>query len=247
MRNEFSLEAYSALLSALRERGYRDVEFQDAEPSSPHLVLRHDVDMTIESAVRIAEVEAGLGMRSAFFVLLRSELYNPLSGHGEHGIRRILELGHRLGLHFDASLYPGRDEGDLDRLCAAECAQLESWFGISVRMVSFHRPAPAFLGLERDIGGRGHTYQPRYFRDIAYCSDSRGGWHHGHPLEKVKAAGGRALQLLTHPVWWDSEGLETPVQRLNRLAVERHDRYRSELARNCQPYAEALKNPTTDG
>lgn len=63
MKDEFSLEAYSALLSALCERGYRDVEFPDAEPSSPHLVLRHDVDMTIESAVRMAEVEAGLNMR----------------------------------------------------------------------------------------------------------------------------------------------------------------------------------------
>lgn len=246
MRDEFSLEAYSALLSALRERGYRDVEFPDAEPSSPHLVLRHDVDMTIESAVRMAEVEAGLGMRSAFFVLLRSELYNPLSGHGERGIRRILELGHRLGLHFDASLYPGLDEGDLDRLCAAECSQLESWFGISVRMVSFHRPAPAFLGLERDIGGRGHTYQPCYFRDIAYCSDSRGGWHHGHPLEKAGTAG-RALQLLTHPVWWDSSGREAPAERLDRLAVERHDFFRSELARNCQPYAAALKDKFNKG
>ncbi len=240
MRGEFSLKSYSALLSTLRERGYRDVEFPDADPSSPHLVLRHDVDMTLDSAVRMAEVEAGLGMRSEFFVLLRSEIYNPLSERGERGIRRILELGHRLGLHFDASLYTGRDEDDLDRLCAAECAQLESWFGVAVRMVSFHRPAPAFLGLERDIGGRGHTYQPRYFKDIAYCSDSRGGWHHGHPLEKVVTSG-RALQLLTHPVWWDSRGRETPAERLDRLATERHDFFRNELARNCQPYAEALR------
>lgn len=247
MSAEFSLAAYSALLLALRERGYRDVEFKDADPSAPHLVLRHDVDMTLDSAARMAEVEAEIGMRADYFVLLRSDLYNPLSPFGEGFIRRILGLGHRIGLHFDASLYPELDQAGLDRMCAAECALLESWFGISVRMVSFHRPAPAFLGLEREIGGRGHTYQPRYFSEIVYCSDSRGGWHHGHPLEKVQAASGRALQLLTHPVWWDSEGRETPVQRLDRLAAERHDRYRSELARNCQPYAEALKNLSTNG
>jgi hypothetical protein len=246
VRDEFSLESYAALLSELRARGYRDVEFTDADPASPHLVLRHDVDMTLDSAVRMAEVEAGLGMQSEYFVLLRSGLYNPFSESGELGIRRILELGHRLGLHFDASLYPGRDQGDLDRLCVAECAQLESWFGISVRMVSFHRPAPAFLGLDRDIGGRGHTYQPRYFKDIAYCSDSRGGWHHGHPLDMVGKAG-RALQLLTHPVWWDSRGRETPAERLDRLAAERHDFFRNELARNCQPYAKALKDKFTNG
>jgi hypothetical protein len=244
---EFSLDAYAALLRTLRELGYRDVEFQDADPASPHLILRHDVDMAVDSAVRMAEVEADMGMRADYFVLLRSDLYNPLSEHGERGMRRILELGHRIGLHFDASLYPGRDADGLDRLCAAECAQLESWFGISIGMVSFHRPAPAFLGLERNVGERGHTYQPRYFKDIAYCSDSRGGWHHGHPLEKVRAADRRALQLLTHPVWWDSKGGETPAERLDRLAAERHDRYRSELARNCQPYAEAMKTKFING
>lgn len=247
MRDEFSLEAYAGLLSALRELGYRDVEFPEANPETAHVIVRHDVDMTLDSAVRVAKIEAELGVRADYFVLLRSELYNPFSAQGERDLRRIVELGHRIGLHFDASLYPEADPDGLDRHCAAECTLLESWLGIPVRMVSFHRPAPVFLGMERDIGGRGHTYQPRYFKQIAYCSDSRGGWHHGHPLDLVGAIGGRALQLLTHPVWWDSEGRETPVQRLNRLAAERHDRYRSELARNCQPYAEALKNLSTNG
>lgn len=247
MSMEFSLTAYSALLLALRERGYRDVRFEDADPAAGHLVLRHDVDMTLDSAVRMAEVEAGIAMRADYFVLLRSDLYNPFSLSGERSVRRILELGHRIGLHFDASLYPGLDQAGLDRMCAAECALLESWFGISVRMISFHRPASAFLGLASEIGGRGHTYQPRYFSEMIYCSDSRGGWHHGHPIEKAQAANGRALQLLTHPVWWDSAGWESPAQRLDRLAAEQHAGYRGELARNCQPYAEALKTPSING
>lgn len=247
MSNEFSLAAYSSLLLALRERGYQDVQYEDADPACAHLILRHDVDMTLDSAARMAEIEAGIGMRADYFVLLRSDLYNPLSPYAERAMRRILELGHRIGLHFDASLYPELDQSGLDRVCAAECALLESWFRISVRMVSFHRPVPAFLGLESEIGGRGHTYQPRYFSEIVYCSDSRGGWHHGHPLDKARAANCRALQLLTHPVWWDSEGRESPVQRLDRLAAERQDTFRRELARNCQPYAQALKTQFVKG
>ena len=247
MDADFSLAAYSELLLALRARGYQDVRFDDVDPCASHLVLRHDVDMTLDSAARMAEVEAEIGMCADYFVLLRSDLYNPLSPFGEGFIRRILGLGHRIGLHFDPSIYPELDQAGLDSVCAAECALLESWFGIAVRMVSFHRPASAFLNLEREIGGRNHTYQPRYFSEIVYCSDSRGGWHHGHPFEKVQAASGRALQLLTHPVWWGREGRETPVQRLDRLAADRHDRYRRELARNCQPYAEALKNLSTNG
>jgi len=240
VNREFTLDAYARLLLALRDLGYEDVEFPEAVPARRHLVVRHDIDMTIDSAVRMAEVESELGIGADYFVLLRSDLYNPMSADSESGIKRIIALGHRIGLHFDASLYPGQDMEGLDRICAAECALLESWFGIAVRMVSFHRPAPGFLGLDKDIGGRGHTYQPRYFKALAYCSDSRGGWHHGHPLGLVGSGDPRALQLLTHPVWWDSKGRESPAERLDRLATDRHDSYRRELARNCQPYAEAL-------
>lgn len=239
MSHEFSLASYGALLQALLGLGYRNVSFPEAKPADRHLVVRHDVDMTIDSAARMAEVEAGLGIRADYFVLLRSDLYNPFSASGERGLRRLIGLGHRIGLHFDASIYPDGEAETLDRYCDAECALLESWLGIEVGMVSFHRPAKAYLGMERDIGGRGHTYQPRYFKDLAYCSDSRGGWHYGHPLELVRSDQ-RSLQLLTHPVWWDAQGRENPAERLDRLAADRHDNYRGELARNCEPYAAAL-------
>jgi hypothetical protein len=75
---------------------------------------------------------------------------------------------------------------------------------------------------------------------MAYCSDSRGGWHYGHPLELDAVKQGRALQLMTHPIWWDAPGGESPAERIERFADARDDSFRRELARNCQPYAEAL-------
>ena len=61
-----------------------------------------------------------------------------------------------------------------------------------VTMVSFHRPAPELLGHAAPLGGRAHAYQPRFFSDMGYCSDSRGRWGHGHPLEHPAVAEGRA-------------------------------------------------------
>ena len=48
-------------------------------------------------------------------------------------------------------------------------------------------------------------------------------------------AAGRALQLLTHPIWWPPA--RQPVQeRLDRFAAERYRLLRQELGRNCVAY-----------
>ena len=59
-----------------------------------------------------------------------------------------------------------------------------------------------------------HTYEPKFVKDIGYCSDSRGGWHHGHPLSHSSVKEGKALQLLTHPIWWITKG-KSAEKKLN--------------------------------
>jgi hypothetical protein len=239
MRGELSLDGYARLVGGLLARGYQVRGYADAEPGARHLILRHDVDMSIEHAVRLAEREVELGVRATYFALMRSELYNPFSGRGRAGLARLLALGHAVGLHFDASLYPpGR--AALETACAEECAWLEGCLSRAVEVVSFHRPARSLLDSAGAIAGRLHAYQPRYFRDMGYCSDSRGAFHHGHPFDHPAVAEGRALQLLTHPIWWVAQPGESPVDKLDRLAAERHDAYRRELAANCEPYRAAL-------
>ena len=77
--------------------------------------------------------------------------------------------------------------------------------------------------------------------------DSRGGWFHGHPLEHEAVRERRALQLLTHPIWWVARPGEGAVERLDRLAREQHQRYREELAAHCEPYREALRGDAAPG
>ena len=239
MREGFSLEGYRELVQALLARGYEVRGYADAEPDRRHLILRHDIDMSIEVALELAEVERELGVSAWYFTLLRSELYNPFSARGRAGLRRLVELGHHVGLHFDAALHPEGREA-LEAACAEECGLLERCLGRPVEMVSLHRPAKLLLGREERLAGRLHAYQPRFFSEMGYCSDSRGGWHHGHPLEHPAVAEGRALQLLTHPIWWVARAGESVVERLDRLAAESHEAYRRELAAHCEPYREAL-------
>ncbi len=104
MAQDFTLDGYAALLRAFFDRGYAAVGYADADPAARHLILRHDLDMSIQAAVRVAEVEASLGVAGHYFVLLRTEMYNPWSEANRSDLRRIADLGHEVGLHLDASL-----------------------------------------------------------------------------------------------------------------------------------------------
>lgn len=234
----FSEQGYRDLLRAFRERGYAAVSYDAAEPAARHLILRHDLDMSLTAAEPIAALEAEAGVKAHYFVLLRTEMYNPFSAAGRSSLERLRAFGHEIGLHLDASLY-GNDMGALEAAAAWECRALEDAAGAPVRFVSFHRPAAALLGHARTVAGRRHTYEPRFFNEMGYCSDSRGGWHHGAPLDHAAVAQGRALQLLTHPIWWSRSIAGDPVATLDKFRTERDRVLARALSANCDPYRAA--------
>ena len=75
MTPEFSLPRYGDLLAAAKEGGYRFAGF-DEPPAAGALILRHDVDLSLEAALALAEVEAKAGAWSTWFLMTRSVFYN---------------------------------------------------------------------------------------------------------------------------------------------------------------------------
>lgn len=234
---DFTLDGYRALLDSFDEHGYRVRGFVDMDPHRAHLILRHDLDMSVQAARPIAEIEANRGLCAHYFVLMRTEMYNPWSKRSRADLLALADLGHRIGLHFDAALYPDSFVS-LDEACRLECDALEQLLGQTVEMVSLHRPAKALLGLDKALGGRPHVYQPRWFEHIGYCSDSRGAWVHGHPLRHAAVDAGRALQLLTHPIWWTGAA-RPPVDKLTMFVDSRTRLLRDELAAHCSVFDRA--------
>ncbi|HEY7609102.1 MAG TPA: hypothetical protein VIF14_07710 [Alphaproteobacteria bacterium] len=226
---QFTPDGYVALVQRLRARGYALRGFAASDPAAPHLILRHDVDMSLERAAEMAALEARHGISATYFVLVRSEFYNPAAAASGAALRQILAGGHRIGLHFDAALHPPSAQ---DEAAAAECALLEALVGTPVEAISFHRPPAADVGGAERIGGRLNAYAARFTRDMGYCSDSRGAWHHGPPLAHPAVAARRALHLLTHPIWW--MGAEAaPAERLRSFLERRFAHLDAELARHC--------------
>src|SRR5439155_2531726 len=94
----FDLAHYGELLDAARSGGYRFAVF-DRDPAPRDLLLRHDVDLSLNAAVRLAELEAEAGARATYFLMTESVFYNLDSEEGREAVERLRALGHRVALH----------------------------------------------------------------------------------------------------------------------------------------------------
>lgn len=163
----------------------------------PYLVLRHDIDVSLESALKMAEIEHDTGVRSTYFVLLSSNHYNSFEGRNARMIRQISEFGHEIGLHYDVSQYRCYTE-DMVQALKTETQALESLTGKNVRSISSHAPmGPAsFLSISSCV----NADDPR-LRDI-YIHDSRKLWTI-KSLSVLLNNPPRRVLLLVHPYhWW---------------------------------------------
>src|SRR5262245_66432769 len=94
----FDLAHYVELLDAAKAGDYR-FAFFDREPDARDLLLRHDVDMSLEDALAMAELEAERGVAATYFLMTQSDFYNLDTRRGAAAIERLRALGHRVGLH----------------------------------------------------------------------------------------------------------------------------------------------------
>jgi hypothetical protein len=207
----FDLTHYRELLEAARAGGYR-FAFFEGEPEEGDLILRHDVDLSLAAALRLAQLEAENGARATYFLMTGSVFYNLSSPEGEQALRRLRELGHRVGLH---AVYP---RVDLD-------ARFDP-------VLAWHNPDPDYMSAP--VEGAINVMEPPWFDPETYRSDSNQRWRAGCPHGELRAAAFPWLQLLTHPEIWVYPGErmgetmramleEEKERRLDQLAADRID------------------------
>jgi hypothetical protein len=236
----FPAGEYEAIIEALLGQGYVYVSLADVNPQMRHMFLRHDIDLCPERALEIATREAALGVSATYYFLVSTSLYSIASAETRRILQRIIELGHDIGLHFDAEQYAGESD-QLDMFAERECQLLELCTERPVLSISFHRPAAAFLNRPALIAGRRHCYEPAFFSEIGYISDSNGSWSHGHPLDHPAVAAGTAIQLLTHPIWWCNAVAMSTVDTMSQLFADRRSALQAALAGTVTAYRKALE------
>ena len=211
MTCRFDLAHYRELLEAAKAGGYHFAGF-DEQPQAGALLLRHDVDLSLHAAVRMAEVEVEAGAWSTWFLMTRSVFYNLDSSEGEHAVARLRELGGRIAHH---AVWP---RVDLDE-------RFEP-------VVAWHNPDPEYMSTP--VEGATSVMMSPWFDPDHYRSDSNQNWRHGCPHDGLERGEFEWLQLLIHPEIWvyDGQSMAETMQsfldadrtaRLEHLRADRID------------------------
>ena len=212
----FSFDDYRLLLRALKGRGagfHRVSDLPGLRDAANFVCLRHDVDCHLLGTGDMAALEAEEGVPSTYYVLMTAH-YNPRSKACRPALRRLVELGHEVGLHYDLSTYPVEPEAAAVHL-RNEAAALADAAGAPVRTISCHYPHKSLPDSFKSSDEFVHCHDPRYTQDVLYVSDSSRGWRDDNVIQWMNRAPAfpqRGLQFLTHPEVWYAGHLRDRIQ-----------------------------------
>lgn len=197
----FTLDHYRELLVAAQEGGYRWSNFAE-EPRPGDLILRHDVDLSLDAAIEMAELEASMGAHATYFLMTQSVFYNLGSSEGRRALNRLRELEHAVGLH---AVWPN--------------VELDDRFD---PVIAWHNPDPDYM--TEAVDGVVNVMQPPFFDPGHYRSDSNQQWRYGCPHDQLRGGEFEWLQLLTHPEIWVYPGKTMGETMAAMLDAERDKR-----------------------
>jgi hypothetical protein len=203
MNNNFSPLGYLSLIEEIKGHGYKYIAMSDAFKFNERtIILRHDVDFSLEYALQMAHIEYRAGVCSTYFVMLTSEYYNLFDPLNRKILSEISAMGHEIGLHWDSKFLPPDTEVHAD-FFRAQILMLSSITGKKVRSASQHIPSdtPSF---DIDPFIEINAYSKNINNIFRYVSDSSMVWREHTPLDLIKS--GECIQFLSHPIWWMSVG-----------------------------------------
>ncbi len=237
--NGFGTEHYREILRSINA-SHQTLSFKDAHALGRDILkidrfvlMRHDVEFSVQAALRMAEIDHAEDIRSTFFFLQTSD-YNPFEEEEAVRIRAILDMGHDLGLHYDAGMIE-RFGADLVKIVKCQIALFEGFFDTKIYAMSSHMPLRS--GVSFSVDGIIDTYDPLYLQEIKYLSDSIQSWREGVVTENLTKY--PRIHLLTHEYSWhpDNHNWDT------LLLIEAHDKFQSlwqRALRNVASYKHGL-------
>jgi hypothetical protein len=225
----FDIKRYKSLLENLTKEGLIPSTNWKGKLGANTLLLRHDVDFSLEFAHKLASLEFNQDIRATYFLMLTTNMYNLVSSEHKRMVKEISDMGHKISIHFDPTVYKNLDyfkyEKDL----------FEHIFENEVDIASIHRPGTFLENNNISLSGVPQTYNDLYIKRMKYISDSGG--RDVLPLISKYLEGSReqGLHLLIHPIWWIGEGFDA-TSTLNHWHKKNADFIKSEIRLNCKTY-----------
>jgi len=207
MACRFNLSHYREILKIARRHhriGPFALQRQPLDGKGARLILRHDVDSSLEAAVEMAKVEKNLGVSATYFLQLHSDFYSSTSHSGVSAVRQLLKWGHEVGLHFDPAFYR-KMKWTQNKGLRTDLAVLSELTGKKIVSVSRHLPLVNRERLSLPDSVKYDAYDSRFISGrYKYISDSNSIFREDCFCKHLEA--GVDFYFLVHPVWWVNPG-----------------------------------------
>ena len=199
---DFTLKVYRELLATLLKGGYSFQTFEGflESPGERVVILRHDMDLRPGNSLVTAIMEHDMGIRGTYYFRAVPESFD------ERIIRRVSELGHEVGYHYESMVTVGKRFGGWQvrgrfrkgdgKKNFSEDAHISAAYDdfevnlerlrelVPVRTVAMHgSPRSRFNNLDmwkrhdyRDLGIIGEPYLDVDFSDVLYLTDTGRRW-----------------------------------------------------------------------
>ena len=217
--------------------------FHEAQSREAFVVLRHDIEFSVERAFAMSQVESKMGVCSTYFVQIANNAYNAFSGQNASMLRDMRARGHEIGLHFHIG--KSRDPEFVREEIAAQCEMLEKMLEVPIRSYSMHRPATETRYYATEIPGLINAYAPAFFSfkeavddstqlEVKYIADSQHRWNYGYPDAEMLRSYPK-IQLLIHPDFWSEKGLDKK-DNFSLLIQEHAKSFSDTIDSECKHY-----------
>lgn len=242
----FSFEDYREIIRIIQSTG-RACTYKEALNQDCFILMRHDVEYSVERAYQLAKVEQSMDFTSTFFFQWTNNSYNILSRRNMDMIKDMHERGQHIGLHF--ALNGLTDMHQIRSRIRMEMDILSEMFGFEITEFSIHRPSKDVLRENIKLDGIINAYQDDFFTfaenvnentklKVKYLSDANHIWRYGYP-DHDNITGYDKVQILTHPFAWCKQGYDN-FNNYKSLLQEKYVELVESVDNECKDFGEYL-------
>ena len=224
---DFTLDKYRELCSALLENHYVPLTFSEYLENGNKLrnklaIIRHDIDRKPFNALKMAELENEMGVRSTYYFRYPYTFKIEI-------IKKIIVLGHEIGYHYEVLSKANGDHEKAKELFEKELGKFREIYG--VKTICMHG-SPLSKFDNRDLwtaynftsfGIIGESYLS-LGKDVDYFSDTGRNWNSKNKkrdfipgkverfsvdatvdlIDLIKSGKAYKICILAHPERWSS-------------------------------------------
>jgi hypothetical protein len=219
MTLDFTLTRYEELCRALLQSGYQPMTIagyvEAGKLPAKLVIMRHDVDQTADTALKMARAESRLGIKATYYFRFKRRTFKPKI------MKEISALGHEVGYHYETL---DKAKGDYEKAMEIFERELSAFReSVQVKTISKHgNPLTRWDNCDlwqkcdfKALGILGEAYLS--LGDVLYLSDTGRTWGGEYKVKDwVPAKGGGQEQRSAAPP------LQTTAELISLVKTGQH-------------------------